>query len=60
MWVCRSAALPGYTWISSSDATDFLPGWECQRLEKPFSGSKLSQWFTAYKLAKLIEGQWPF
>lgn len=58
--MCRSAALPGYTWISSSDASGFLPGWECRALEKPFSGSKLQQWFTAKKLMELIEGEWPF
>lgn len=56
MYVCRAAALPGYTWVSTTDATDFLPGWECRALEKPLEGSSLTQWLTGWKIARLIEG----
>jgi hypothetical protein len=59
MWACRSAALPGYVWTSTADATGFLPGWECVKLEKPLEGSSISQWFTGWKIARLIEG-FPF
>jgi len=55
MYACQSDALPGYTWTSSTDATGSLPGWTCQRLEKPLPGSSLSQWLTGYKIVKLIE-----
>jgi hypothetical protein len=56
MYACQSAALPGYTWASSSDATDFLPGWTCVALEEPLPGSSLSSWLTSWKIVKLIEG----
>ncbi len=56
MWVCQSAALPGYSWTSSSDATDFLPGWSCEALEHPLPGTSLNQWLTSYKVIRLIEG----
>jgi len=56
MWVCQSDSLPGYTWVSSEDATGFLPGWECRALEKPLPGSRLSQWLTTWKIVRLIEG----
>lgn len=59
MYACTSSQLPGYTWASSSDATNFLPGWTCERLEKPLPGGTLSQWLTSYKIIKLIE-RWPF
>lgn len=59
MYACRSAALPGYTWTSSEDATGFLPGWECRKLESPLPGGSLSQWLTGFKIVKLIEG-FPF
>lgn len=56
-WVCHSEALPGYVWVSSSDATGFLPGWECRRIEGelPNSGGPTS-WATMWKLARLIQG----
>lgn len=54
--MCQSAALPGYTWVSSEDATDFLPGWSCERLEHPLPGSSSSAWATMWKLVRLIEG----
>jgi hypothetical protein len=56
MWACHSLALPGYVWTSSQDATGFLPGWVCERLDKPLEGSSLSQWLTSYKIIRLIEG----
>jgi len=56
MYVCQSAALPGYSWTSTVDATDFLPGWTCEALEKPLPGSTLSQWLTSWKIVRLIEG----
>ena len=56
MYACQSAALPGYTWVSSTDATGFLPGWTCARLEEPLPGSSLSSWLTSYKIVRLIEG----
>jgi hypothetical protein len=56
MWACQSAALPGYIWTSSQDATDFLPGWTCEKLEEPLPGSSLSQWLTGWKIVRLIEG----
>lgn len=56
MWACQSASLPGYTWTSSTDATDFLPGWTCTALEKPLPGATLSQWLTSWKIVRLIEG----
>lgn len=59
MWVCQSTQLPGYTWTSSQDATDFLPGWTCERLERPLPGSSLQQWLTSYKIVRLIE-RFPF
>lgn len=55
MYVCQSAALPGYTWVSTTDATDFLPGWTCRALEKPLPGSSLTSWFTSWKIVRLIE-----
>lgn len=59
MWACHSEALPGYVWTSSTDATDFLPGWVCEKLEEPLEGSSSSGWATAYKVVKLIEGKLP-
>lgn len=59
MWVCQSAALPGYQWTSSEDATDFLPGWTCRALEEPLPGSTLTQWVTSWKIVRLIES-FPF
>jgi hypothetical protein len=56
MWACHSQALPGYIWTSSQDATGFLPGWECVRLEEPLPGSSLTEWLTSYKIIRLIEG----
>jgi hypothetical protein len=56
MYACHAASLPGYIWTSSSDATGFLPGWECVPLEKPLAGSSLSEWLTSYKIIQLIEG----
>lgn len=56
MWVCQSAAAPGILFSSSSDQTGFLPGWTCERLDKPLAGSSLSQWFTFNKLLRLIDG----
>jgi hypothetical protein len=55
MYACQSAALPGYTWTSSVDATGFLPGWHCEALETPLPGSSLSQWLTSWKVVRLIE-----
>lgn len=55
MYACQSAALPGYVWTSSTDATDFLPGWSCEALEEPLPGASSSQWALAYKVVKLIE-----
>jgi len=55
MYACRSAALPGYTWTSTTDESGSLPGWVCEPLEKPLPGSSLSQWFSAFKVAQLIE-----
>jgi len=59
MYACHSLELPGYVWTSTEDATGFLPGWECEALEKPLAGSTLSQWLTSWKIARLIEG-FPF
>lgn len=59
MWACRSAALPEYTWTSSTDATGFLPGWTCERLEKPLPGSSLQQWLTTRRIVQIIE-EFPF
>jgi len=59
MWACHSDALPGYVWTSSTDATGFLPGWHCVRLEEPLPGSTFSGWAIAYKIVRLIE-QLPF
>lgn len=56
MYVCQSAALPGYQWTSTSDVTDALPGWTCEALEKPLPGSSATGWATAWKIARLIEG----
>jgi len=56
MYACQSASLPGYTWTSTEDATGFLPGWTCERLDKPLPGSSASAWATAWKIARLIEG----
>lgn len=47
--------MPGYVWTSTEDATGFLPGWHCEKLEKPLPGSSYSGWATAYKIARLIE-----
>ena len=35
MYACQSAALPGYTWVSANDATDFLPGWDLRAARAP-------------------------
>lgn len=59
MYACQSAALPGYTWVSATDATDFQPGWTCRALERPLPGSSLTSWFTSWKIVKLIQG-FPF
>ncbi len=59
MWVCQSSQLPGYVWTSLSDATDFLPGWKCEKLEKPLPQSRLQQWITQWKILRLIE-HFPF
>ncbi len=59
MYACHAAELPGYVWTSTTDQTDALPGWSCERLEKPLEGSTLSQWLSGYKIASLIE-QLPF
>lgn len=56
MWVCTSAAVPGYTWTSSSDATDFMPGWTCKKLEEPLPGASSNAWHTMYRIVRLIEG----
>jgi hypothetical protein len=56
MYACHSASLPGYVWTSTEDATGFLPGWVCEKLEQPLPGSSVSGWSTAYKIARLIEG----
>lgn len=56
MYACQSDSLPGYTWTSSTDATGFLPGWHCERLDAPLPGSSLSQWLTSWKIVRLIEG----
>lgn len=56
MYACHSEALPGYVWTSTSDATGFLPGWVCEPLEEPLEGSSIAQWFTTWKIARLIEG----
>ncbi len=56
MYACQSAALPGYVWTSSGDATGFLPGWTCEKLERPLPGSSETGWATAYKIVRLIEG----
>lgn len=56
MYACQAAALPGYTWVSSTDATDFLPGWSCVPLEEPLPGSSLSSWLTSWKVVRLIQG----
>ena len=55
MYACRSAALPEYTWTSSVDATDFLPGWTCERLDKPLPGGSLQAWLQTSKIIRLIE-----
>lgn len=55
MYACHSDALPGYVWTSTSDATDFLPGWKCVKLAEPLPGSTVSGWFTGWKVARLIE-----
>lgn len=56
MYACHAASLPGYVWTSTTDATDFLPGWSCEKLEEPLPGSSEAGWATAYKVARLIEG----
>lgn len=56
MYACQSDQLQGYTWTSSTDATGFLPGWKCVKLEHPLPGASLQQWLTSWKIVRLIEG----
>lgn len=52
--MCQSSALPGYTWVSAEDATDFLPGWTCVRVDKPLPGSSANAWYLMWKIVRLI------
>jgi hypothetical protein len=55
MWVCESAAAPGVLFSSTSDRTNFLPGWTCKKLQAPLPSGGPTQWATWYKIARLIE-----
>ncbi len=57
MWACQADSLPGYTWVSSSDATGFLPGWHCEPLENSSLGAGLQEWLTSWKIVRLISGE---
>ena len=59
MWVCQSAAAPGVLFSSTRDASGFLPGWTCKKLDKPLPFGGPTSWSTWWKIARDIEA-WPF
>jgi hypothetical protein len=55
MWVCQSAAAPEILFSSTRDATGFLPGWTCRKLEQPLPQGGITSQFGWAKIAQLIE-----